>query len=66
MSPVRWFFNCKQHRRSANTRSWSEAEEGKRELVDQLSGRVVETVATAEWTSGQPWMCSSRRSRQKV
>ena len=44
----RWFANGKQHRRSANTRSWSEAEEGKRELTDQLSGRVVEAVATAE------------------
>jgi site-specific recombinase XerD len=44
----RWFANGKQHRRSANTRSWSEAEEGKRELVDQFSGRVGEVVATAE------------------
>jgi integrase/recombinase XerD len=44
----RWFANDKQHRRSANTRSWSEAEEGKRELTDQLRGRVVEAAATAE------------------
>lgn len=43
----RWFANDKQHRRTANTRSWSEAEEGKRELTDQLSGRVVEAAATA-------------------
>jgi len=44
----RWFAKGNQHRRTANTRSWSEAEENKRELADQLSGRVVEAVAAAE------------------
>src|ERR1017187_6267105 len=44
----RWFANGKQHRRTANTRSWSEAEEVKRELADQLSGRVVETASATE------------------
>ena len=44
----RWFANGNQYRRTANTRSWSEAEENKRELADQLSGRLVEAIATAE------------------
>ena len=39
----RWFANGNQHRRTANTRSWSEAEENKHELADKLSGRVVDT-----------------------
>jgi integrase/recombinase XerD len=43
---LRWTQHGKQHRRKANTRSWAEAEEVKRELTDQLSGRVVETNNT--------------------
>jgi integrase/recombinase XerD len=39
---LRWFGNGKQERRKANTRYWAEAEEAKRDLADQLSGRVVE------------------------
>jgi hypothetical protein len=30
----RWFVNGNQQRRTANTRSWSETEENKRELAD--------------------------------
>lgn len=45
---LRWFANGTQFRRSANTRSWSEAEEVKRDLADQLSGRVAEPLATSE------------------
>jgi integrase/recombinase XerD len=36
----RWSQNRKQHRASAGTRSWAEAEENKRNLEDQLAGRV--------------------------
>lgn len=43
----RWTQNGKQHRRKANTRSWTEAEEQKRRLEDQLAGRVP-SVATNE------------------
>ncbi len=39
---LRWSQNGKQHRRKANTRSWEEAEEVKRELTDQLSGKLPE------------------------
>jgi integrase/recombinase XerD len=35
----RWTQNGKQYRRKANTRSWTEAEEQKRRLEDQLAGR---------------------------
>jgi integrase/recombinase XerD len=38
----RWTLNSKQHRRTAGTRSWVEAEELKRDLEDQLAGRVPE------------------------
>jgi integrase/recombinase XerD len=36
---LRWTHHGKQHRRQANTRSWAGAEEVKRELADQLSGK---------------------------
>jgi site-specific recombinase XerD len=36
----RWSQNRKQHRASAGTRSWAEAEDKKRNLEDQLAGRV--------------------------
>jgi len=38
----RWTQNGVQYRRKAGTRSWEEAEEIKRQLKDQLSGRVPE------------------------
>ena len=38
---LRWTHNSKQHRLSAGTRSWAEAETKKREVEDQLAGRVV-------------------------
>lgn len=37
---LRWTQNGEQYRRKAGTRSWAEAETVKRELEDQLSGRV--------------------------
>jgi integrase/recombinase XerD len=37
---LRWTQGGKQHRRKAGTRSWQEAEQLKRELEDQLSGRA--------------------------
>jgi integrase/recombinase XerD len=38
----RWTHNGKQHRRKADTRSWTEAEENKRRLEDELAGRTPE------------------------
>jgi integrase/recombinase XerD len=38
----RWTLEGKQHRRKAGTRSWAEAEELKRDLEDQLAGRIPE------------------------
>jgi site-specific recombinase XerD len=38
----RWTQNGKQYRRKAGTRSWEEAEEIKRQLQDQLAGRIAE------------------------
>jgi site-specific recombinase XerD len=37
---LRWSHERKQHRVSARTRSWAEAEKTKREIEDQLAGRV--------------------------
>lgn len=37
---LRWSQNGKQYRRKAGTRSWTEAEEGKRRLEDELAGRI--------------------------
>jgi site-specific recombinase XerD len=37
---LRWTQNGQQFRRKAGTRSWSEAEEQKRRLEDQLAGRI--------------------------
>ncbi len=37
---LRWTQGGKQHRRKAGTRSWTEAEEQKRRLEDQLAGRT--------------------------
>ncbi len=39
---LRWSSAGKQYRKKAGTRSWAEAEEKKRELEDQLSGRIPE------------------------
>ncbi|HUD55762.1 MAG TPA: tyrosine-type recombinase/integrase [Terracidiphilus sp.] len=39
---LRWSSNGTQYRRKANTRSWAEAEQVKREIEDQLSGRTPE------------------------
>lgn len=41
---LRWFTDGKQHRKSAETRSWAEAELAKRTLEDQLSGKTTETA----------------------
>ena len=39
---LRWSHERKQHRASAHTRSWAEAEDKKREIEDQLAGRTPE------------------------
>ena len=39
---LRWTHERKQHRASARTRSWAEAERRKREIEDQLSGHAPE------------------------
>lgn len=43
---LRWTLEGKQHRRQAGTRSWEEAEEKKRELIDQLTGKAPAPEAT--------------------
>ncbi len=52
---LRWSKGGKQFRRTAGTRSWAEAEDRKRELEGQMSGRttasdVPQTIATAVTT----------------
>ena len=44
---LRWHLHGKLHRRKANTRSWAEAEEVKRELEDQFKGKAPEASPTA-------------------
>jgi integrase/recombinase XerD len=39
---LRWSHGRKQHRVSAHTRSWAEAEDKKREIIDQLARRTPE------------------------
>jgi hypothetical protein len=41
---LRWSQGGKQYRRKANSRSWAEAEQVKRDLEDQLSGRATEQL----------------------
>jgi site-specific recombinase XerD len=41
---LRWSSERKQHRVSAKTRSWAEAEDKKREIEDQLAGRLPTTA----------------------
>lgn len=43
---LRWSYGGKQHRRSANSRTWTGAEETKRQILDQLAG--VPVVAKTE------------------
>ena len=45
---LRWSQDRKQHRASAHTRSWAEAEKKKREIEDQLSGRTPEVKPEQE------------------
>ena len=45
---LRWTQNFKQHRRKTGTRSWAAAEEKKREVEDQLSGRTPEVKPEQE------------------
>jgi len=45
---LRWSSGGKQYRKKAGTRSWAEAEEKKRELEDQLSGRTPVAEPKAE------------------
>ena len=40
---LRWSTEGKQYRQKAGTRSWAEAESRKRELEDQLAGRVADS-----------------------
>src|SRR4051812_1133394 len=42
---LRWTQERKQHRASAHTRSWAEAERQKRDLEDQLAGRAPDPKA---------------------
>jgi integrase/recombinase XerD len=44
---LRWSVNGQQYRKQAGTRSWTEAETVKRELEDQLSGKVSKEIPTS-------------------
>ena len=43
---LRWTLSGTQHRKSANTRSWAEAEKVKRATEDQLSGNAPAPTST--------------------
>ena len=45
---LRWSSGREQHRKTAGTRSWAAAEDKKRELEDQLSGRTPEVKPEQE------------------
>src|SRR5690349_2986988 len=45
---LRWSQDRKQHRLSAHTRSWASAEDKKRSIEDQLSGRTPEVKPEQE------------------
>ena len=45
---LRWSHERRQHRVSAHTRSWAEAEDKKREIEDQLAGRTPEVKPEQE------------------
>ena len=47
---LRWFKNGTQYRQKAGTRSWAEAELRKREVEDQLAGRLPEKPTQAGQT----------------
>lgn len=44
---LRWTHHGTQYRRAANTRDWGEAEQEKRKLEDQLSGKLSDARETA-------------------
>lgn len=43
---LRWTFNGVRYRKPTGTRSWAEAEKAKRDVEDQLSGKITETKET--------------------
>jgi site-specific recombinase XerD len=45
---LRWFANGKLIRRPAKTRSWAEAEDVKRDIIDELSGKKVDESTKAK------------------
>src|SRR5690349_18352627 len=45
---LRWTYHGKQHRVSAGTRVWADAEKKKREIENQLSGRAPEVTPEQE------------------
>jgi hypothetical protein len=57
---VRWTKDGTRHRLKANTRSWAEAEQAKRDLEDQLTGKAVVSETPGTKTSAQRLRCSSR------
>jgi len=46
---LRWSYEGKQYRQSAGTRLWAEAEDKKREIEDQLLGRMPEVKPEQEY-----------------
>ncbi len=66
---LRWTQDGKQYRRKAGTRSWQEAEEQKRRLEDELTGRAPAETKDARMpvsTAIEKFMQAKRRLRFTV
>ena len=61
---LRWTHDRTQYRVSAHTRSWSEAESRKREMEDQLAGRVPEVKRRKHSGTSRRALTSSFRTRK--
>lgn len=60
---LRWFANGKQQRKSAGTRSWSQAETERRRLEDQLAGRVTEQPTGQDLRGAVTVFLNDRKAR---
>lgn len=63
---LRWSKDRKQYRQKAGTRSWAEAELRKRELEDQLAGRVTESNHGARLLSDAIAVFNADKKNQRV
>jgi integrase/recombinase XerD len=63
---LRWTQSGKQHKQPTGTRSWAEAEKVKRELEDQLAGRVAQPDTGAKLISDAVRVFVQDKQVQKV